>query len=154
MAVLGFISIDCIAGIAYYANNPSLIKSKIEQVCLLSCYTAGNFFGQICLAFKKIKNLGWLTLQQFMVFLMYCSNIGYKWIGVYIQFVLIFVIGVIGGFGVINGLYIIQHDKVINSNEREIGINVVGLYSDLGIIVSHITCAMVSYSIILTTSYK
>lgn len=70
----------------------------------------------------------------------------FMWIGVYFQFVLILMIGLIGGYAMINGVFKILYTKIVTHSEREFAVNVFGIYTDFGIVMSNLfTILIIKY---------
>eukprot|EP00756_Hemistasia_phaeocysticola_P002258 Hpha_TRINITY_DN11559_c0_g1::TRINITY_DN11559_c0_g1_i1::g.32180::m.32180/K12389/BTS, CLN3; battenin len=101
-------------------------------------YQSGVFLSRSSLECFQIKRVGLLSLAQFFNMVWWLLLAKTKWLGgtpgVYWMLPMMFVVGLFGGASYVNVFHLVQTDKELTGLEKELAMNIGGLYVNLGII--------------------
>lgn len=85
-----------------------------------------------------MKNVWVLTVLQLCNFVLWLFIAVFKFLNLYVEFVLMFWVGLLGGCSYVNVIYLILEDPLITKNEKELSVNFCTVTNDLGILTSAI----------------
>ena len=106
---------------------------------LIQCFSqVGVFASRSSLALFYIRKLHFLCLIQFIFFLLWICFATFIDASEYILFSVVFNVGLVAGFTYVNTIYMILKDSRIPKSEKEVSLNVNGMFSDTGIIANSV----------------
>eukprot|EP00756_Hemistasia_phaeocysticola_P048144 Hpha_TRINITY_DN22584_c0_g1::TRINITY_DN22584_c0_g1_i1::g.185109::m.185109/K12389/BTS, CLN3; battenin len=101
-------------------------------------YQSGVFLSRSSLPFFRIHRVGLLSLAQLVMMVVWLTLAKTKWMGdapkLYWLFPLMFVVGLFGGASYVNVFHLVQTDPSLTGLDKELAMNIGGLYVNLGII--------------------
>jgi battenin len=119
-----------------YHEDSFLIKYSLQIV--LCSYQTAVFLSRSSLQIFKLKRLDLLCLIQGLFFVLWVCLATFLNFSVYALIGLIFNVGLVAGFSYVNTIYTILNDVSISKGEKEVCLNVNGMFSDFGIIMSSV----------------
>eukprot|EP01095_Lingulamoeba_sp_RSL-Kostka_P009610 TRINITY_DN3337_c0_g3_i1.p1 TRINITY_DN3337_c0_g3~~TRINITY_DN3337_c0_g3_i1.p1 ORF type:complete len:421 (-),score=68.55 TRINITY_DN3337_c0_g3_i1:186-1448(-) len=147
-------------GLASVAEPPiasSVESSDISYVqknsyAILSfCYQLGVLISRSSLPVIKIHRIEILTILQFFNFLLWYSQAVWFWINIYVQFVLMFYVGLLGGASYVNCFYRILNMKNISVQDKDLAVNFTAIFITVGITASSLADLVID-NLIFTVS--
>lgn len=102
------------------------------------CYQVGVLISRSSLQLVRIRRTGVLTALQCANFVLWLVLVKLQVSSVWVQFVLMMWVGLMGGGGYVNCFANLVDDPNLANAEREKGINVVCLYMNVGIVASSV----------------
>ena len=102
------------------------------------CYQFGVLLSRSSLYFFKVKKVWILTSFQIINFGLWLFIALFKFVNIYVQFLLMIWVGLMGGCSYVNVMYLILEDPFITKNEKELAVNLCTVTNDTGILISAI----------------
>jgi len=119
-------------------------------VILAFCYQLGVLISRSSLSLVKIKKVGVLTTLQGINMLFWILQAKYKFIvgpiGVWILFLLMVYVGLLGGASYVNVFYLILHDPKIPDEDKELCVNITAFLVTMGITLSSVFIIFMDYT--------
>lgn len=112
----------------YNAGCPELYES------LQLCYQAGVFLSRSSAQIVRIRQVQLLTLVQFLNVLLWIVDVHYKFLPVACLPVLMVIVGLLGGASYVNTFYTVLHDQEFPHDDKEMCVNIAGIFIDIGIV--------------------
>lgn len=116
-------------------KGESFLFKNLHQIVMCS-YQVAVFISRSSLQLIKIKYLNLLCLIQGIFFFMWIGFATFIDLPVYALITIIFGVGLVAGFSYVNTIYTILNDSTISKGEKEVCLNVNGMFADVGIILS------------------
>ena len=111
-------------------------------VILNFCYQLGVVISRSSLVLFKIKHIGVLTLLQFINFVLWIVQADIHFVQgypiIWVLFVHMFYVGLLGGSSYVNVFYLVLHDDKIPVKDREYCVNISAFANTFGITASSI----------------
>lgn len=127
------IGIGCANAATYhYRNSSNMFESNAFRI-LGFCYQFGVLISRSSLKFIKIKRIYFITLLQFIMFILWTFEGKLQFIPVYILFPLMLFVGLLGGSSYVQVYYLILSDKTLTEEEREMCVNICAIGVTIGI---------------------
>lgn len=120
----------------FYHSKPQ--EYSKAYVVLGFCYQFGVLISRSSLYFFKVKKVWILTTLQIFNFVLWLFIALFKFVNIYVQFVLMIWVGLMGGCSYVNVMYLILEDPAITKNEKELAVNLCTVTNDTGILISAI----------------
>ena len=86
------------------------------------------------LSLVKINRVEILTVLQGINFVLWILQAKYKFINIYVQFVLMVYVGLLGGASYVNTFYVLLNSTTIRNKDKEFIVNLVALCINFGIV--------------------
>ena len=120
-----------------YGNTDSLswVEQNAYAIVYLG-YNSGQFFGKSSLTFFKLRYVEIATSFIFCALILYSPCVYYFDIPIYIQFVILFVVGVACGLSYCNCGYLIMDSKELGKNNMELAFTIESILIDTSMMVS------------------
>lgn len=127
------------------------IEVKYQYEIFSLCYQIGVFFSRSSLFLvKKIKYVEIFTFIQLFNFVLWFINVYTGFISsATISFILFFFCGLMGGASYVGCFYFLLNSSVIESDLKELCINVASMFNDLGILLASITVLIFDNTIMI-----
>lgn len=100
---------------------------------LFSCLQIGVLISRSSLNLVKIKRIEVITILQGLNLALWLWIAKFKMVNVYLQFLLMIYVGLLGGASYVNVYYLILNDRVMNKKDRELAVNMTAIGVTLGI---------------------
>lgn len=105
---------------------------------LAFCYQLGVLFSRSSLSFVRIRRIWLLTGLQGANFALWLLQDEYRFLPLWAQFPLMVFVGLLGGAMYVNVFALMVDDASIPKEDKEFGINVVGIWNNVGIMSSSV----------------
>ncbi|CAG5121414.1 unnamed protein product [Candidula unifasciata] len=112
----------------YNVGCPELYAS------LQLCYQAGVFVSRSSVQLFKIRRVEILTIWQFVNMILWIVDDHYKFLPVAALPALMIVVGLLGGASYVNIFYLILHEGDFPAEDRELCVNLTGIFITTGIV--------------------
>ncbi|KAI8783883.1 battenin isoform X1 [Biomphalaria glabrata] len=113
----------------YNVGCPELYAS------LQLCYQAGVFVSRSSVQMFRIRKVEILTVLQLLNMLLWIVDVHYKFIPVAALPALMVYVGLLGGASYVNIFFALLNDEKFPKEDRELCVNIVGLFINLGIVI-------------------
>lgn len=139
----------CIASLADRANpkvdDPSASWSRRNAYTIISLgYQIGVCISRGGFTFFKVRRIGIPTSLQIVNTVAFVFIAWFKGVNVYLQLVLMILVGLMGGTSYVNSLFLILEKESLKKSEREIIVNFAAMGYDLGILLSGVTALFIA----------
>jgi len=109
------------------------------------CYQIGVFLSRSSLSCVKIERVWVITIAQGCLFTFYLINsITLFCANIYVLFVLMMFVGLMGGAQFVNVIYLIKCSDKLHKTDKELALNMTSMFNDAGILLSSITALILS----------
>ncbi|KAK3756838.1 hypothetical protein RRG08_048884 [Elysia crispata] len=98
------------------------------------CYQAGVFVSRSSVQMFRIRRVEILTVFQLVNMILWIVDVHYKFLPVACLPALMIFVGLLGGASYVNIFYSLIHDEEFAQEDRELCVNLVGLFINLGIV--------------------
>ncbi|CAL1541517.1 unnamed protein product [Lymnaea stagnalis] len=98
------------------------------------CYQAGVFVSRSSVQMYRIRRVEVLTVLQFINMMLWIVDVHYKFIPVAALPALMIYVGLLGGASYVNIFYTLLHDGDFPKKDRELCVNLTGLFINFGIV--------------------
>ncbi|XP_005106996.1 battenin [Aplysia californica] len=112
----------------YHVGCPELYAA------LQLCYQAGVFVSRSSVQLVRIRRVEILSLLQLINMILWLVDVHYKFLPVAVLPALMVYVGLLGGASYVNIFYSLLHDDVYPKEDRELCVNLTGLFITLGIV--------------------
>lgn len=149
ISIVYFLEYMCCTSFADRANpksddpNQAWLQKNAFKVLSLS-YQVGVFISRSSFTLFKFRRVGLLSFLQAVNFVLFLMIAYFKNVSVYIQVVLMVFVGLMGGTSYVNCMYLILSNKVLKKSEKEIAVNITGVFNDVGIFGASVGALVVS----------
>lgn len=130
-----YVSITGAADKANPIDSPVWVVANAYKI-LSFCYQIGVLISRSSLKFIQIRRVEILTILQCFNFILWLLQAKFKFINVWVQFVLMVYVGLLGGASYVNVFYRLLHDDDIPEEDRELCINLAAIVTTAGITLS------------------
>ena len=109
------------------------------------CYQIGVFISRSSLSILKIERVWIVTTLQFLNFLFWFSNSFHMYVtSIYVYFVHMVFVGLMGGASFVNVIYQLKNSQKLQKTEKELAMNLLSMFDDLGILSAAITALILT----------
>eukprot|EP00743_Colponemidia_sp_Colp-15_P006146 GILK01006606.1.p1 GENE.GILK01006606.1~~GILK01006606.1.p1 ORF type:complete len:460 (+),score=74.39 GILK01006606.1:123-1382(+) len=119
------------------AVNPKVDEGsffRVHAYVILSfCYQLGVLLSRSSLKLVKIQRVEVITSLQAVNFIFWFLLAIWKFAPLWVQFLLMVFVGLLGGASYVNTMYLIMNDRRIPEKDREFSLNLCALHIDFGI---------------------
>ncbi|XP_059162551.1 battenin-like [Physella acuta] len=112
----------------YHIGCPELYAA------LQLCYQAGVFVSRSSVQLYRIRRVEIITALQFVNMILWIMDVHYKFLPTAALPALMIYVGLLGGASYVNIFYTLLHDGQFPKEDRELCVNLVGLFINLGIV--------------------
>ena len=123
-----------------------------SYVILAFCYQIGVFISRSSLRLVKIKWVWILTVLQGINMLVWIAQDIYHFLNIWVQFIWMIYVGLLGGASYVNVYYLLNIDPDIKEEDRELCINLAPLFTTAGIVSACIFILVLDNTILNTAA--
>eukprot|EP00762_Andalucia_godoyi_P003291 ANDGO_06646.mRNA.1 Battenin len=118
-------------------KNSDRFEQKNAYIILQFCYQFGVLISRSSLKFFKIRRVDVISFLQFLNFVLWMFQAGYKFMDVWTQFASMVFVGLLGGASYVNVFYLIFNDSErISDSDRELATNICSIWVNCGIMLA------------------
>lgn len=105
---------------------------------LAFCYQVGVFFARSSVSLLQIRRIEILTTLQALQFVLWFIHATHPFLPLWLQLCDMIIVGLLGGLMYVNTFYLLVKEKRLRKADQELGINLVAISINVGIVVSSV----------------